>query len=84
MKKLSLLIGMVLIFCGVCFAQTANSNPQKNAKKTVKKAQTTHKIVKSGKTSIHAFKPAPVPAHQPPIPKHKATPVIKAVPSRTN
>ena len=38
MKKLSLLIGMVLIFCGVCFAQTANSNPQKNAKKTVKKA----------------------------------------------
>ena len=77
MKKFSLIIGTMLVFTGLSFAQT------KTAQKAGKTAPATHKGAKTVK-SKPAAKPAGTPTKgQPNIPAHKAVPNVKAVPERS-
>lgn len=74
MKKFSLIIGTLLVFSGLSFAQT------KTAQKTGAPAKKSTKAVKSSKKTATK---ATATKKRPQIPAHTATPVIKAVPGRS-
>lgn len=76
MKKFSLLIGTLLVFTGLSFAQTKTTQ---KAGKTAPK----HKSTKAVKSKPAAKPAGSVTKQQPNIPAHTATPVIKAVPQRS-
>ena len=77
MKKFSLIIGTLLVFSGLTFAQT------KTAQKTGKTAPATHKGAKTAKGTTTAKPAGTATKSEPKIPAHTATPVIKAVPQRS-